>query len=90
MKGNAKFLPVSVLILVLLAGLSGCLPAQKAGLDDQQVASVTENILKGLDANNYPAFTHDFSCYYFFIEKPCAGWPSQTTIPQLPARRSRM
>ena len=61
MKGNAKFLPVSVLILVLLAGLSGCLPAQKAGLDDQQVASVTENILKGLDANNYPAFTHDFS-----------------------------
>ena len=49
MKLNAKFLTVSVLILVLLAGLSGCLPAQKAGLSDQQVASVTENILKALD-----------------------------------------
>jgi len=61
MKVSAKFLPVSVLILVLLAGLSGCLPAQKARLDDQQVASVTENILKALDADNYPAFTHDFS-----------------------------
>jgi hypothetical protein len=61
MKVISKQLSVSVLILVLLAGLSGCLPAQKAGLTDQQVASVTENILKALDQNNYPAFTHDFS-----------------------------
>ena len=61
MKLIAKFLSVSVLTLVLLAGLSGCLAAQKAGLTDQQVASVTENILKALDQNNYPAFTHDFS-----------------------------
>jgi len=61
MKVKAKFLSVSVLIVVLLAGLSGCLPAQKAGLSDQQVASVTESILKALDQNNYPAFTHDFS-----------------------------
>jgi len=52
---------VSVLILLLLAALSGCLPNQKAGLSDQQVASVTENILKALDQNNYPAFTHDLS-----------------------------
>jgi hypothetical protein len=61
MKVKAKFLSVSVVSLALLAGLSGCLPAQKAGLSDQQVASITENILKALDQNNYPAFTHDFS-----------------------------
>jgi hypothetical protein len=61
MKVNSKYLSVSALILVLLAGLSGCLPAQKAGLSDQQVASVTENILKALDENNYQSFTHDFS-----------------------------
>jgi hypothetical protein len=61
MKVHAKFLTVSALILVLLAGLSGCIPAQKAGLTDQQVASVTENILKAIDKNNYPAFIHDFS-----------------------------
>ena len=61
MKVNSKYLSVSALILVLLAGLSGCLPAQRAGLSDQQVASVTENILKALDENNYQSFTHDFS-----------------------------
>lgn len=61
MKVNTKFLLVSALLVVMLAGLSGCLPAQKAGLSNQQVASLTENILKALDQNNYPAFTHDFS-----------------------------
>jgi hypothetical protein len=61
MKLNRKFLTVFLLVLVLLAGLSGCLPARKAGLSDQQVASVTENILRALDQNNYPAFIHDFS-----------------------------
>ena len=49
------------MVLVMLVGLSGCLPFQKAGLTDQQVASMTENILKALDQNNYPSFTHDFS-----------------------------
>ena len=61
MKVNSKFLPVFTMILVLLVGLSGCLATQKAGLTDQQVASMTENILKALDQNNYPSFTHDFS-----------------------------
>ena len=61
MKLIAKFLSVSVLTLVLLASLSGCLAAQKAGLTDQQVAGVTENILKAIDGNNYQAFTHDLS-----------------------------
>jgi hypothetical protein len=61
MKLNTKFLMVFLPVLVLLVGLSGCLPARKAGLTDQQVASVTENILRALDQKNYPAFIHDFS-----------------------------
>ena len=61
MKFIAKFLSVSVLTLVLLAGLSGCLATQKAGLTDQQVAGVTGNLLKAINDYNYPAFTHDLS-----------------------------
>ena len=61
MKLNTKYLTVFLMVMALLAGLSGCLPARKAGLSDQQVASVTENILKALDQNNYLAFIHDFS-----------------------------
>ena len=61
MRRNIKLLSAATLLLVLLAGLSGCLPAQKAGLSDQQVASLTENILRAINDNNYPAFTHDFS-----------------------------
>jgi hypothetical protein len=61
MNSHQKFLSVSAMVLVMLVGLSGCLPFQKAGLTDQQVASMTENILKALDQNNYPSFTHDFS-----------------------------
>jgi hypothetical protein len=61
MKLNTKYLTVFLLVLVLLAGLSGCLPARKAGLSDQQIATVTENILRALNQNNYPAFIHDFS-----------------------------
>jgi hypothetical protein len=60
MKKNFNFLAVVALVLVMLPGLSGCSP-KPAGLSDQQVASVTENILKAIDANNYPAFTRDFS-----------------------------
>ena len=60
MKLNSKFILVIALVSVMITGLSGC-AAGKAGLSDQQVASVTENILKAIDANNYQAFTHDFS-----------------------------
>ncbi len=60
MKKNFNFLAVIALVLMMLAGLCGC-SARPAGLSDQQVDSVTENILKAIDENNYPAFTHDFS-----------------------------
>jgi hypothetical protein len=60
MKVNSRFLSILVLVLVLLPGLGGCAP-KPAGLSDQQVANVTENILKSIDANNYAGFIHDFS-----------------------------
>ena len=60
MKINSKSCVVYALVLALLAGLSSCSP-KPAGISDQQVASVTENILKSIDTNNYPGFIHDFS-----------------------------
>ncbi len=57
-KYNKIVSPIIVLI-VLLA--SGCSAPKPANLTDQQVVSVTENILKAIDARDYPAFTWDFS-----------------------------
>jgi hypothetical protein len=55
-----KILPMSALLLVVLV-TSACSAPKPAGLTDPQVASVTESTLKAIDANNYPAFSHDFS-----------------------------
>ena len=55
-----KIFSLSTLTLVLLV-TSGCSAPQPAGLTDQQVVGVTENILKALDANDYQAFIQDFS-----------------------------
>ena len=60
MKKFTNLIALSVLILVLLI-TSGCSAAKPAGLTDQQVTSLTENMLKALDANNYEDFTRDFS-----------------------------
>jgi len=60
MKSQIKIFSVLVLALMLLPGLSSC-AAKPAGLSNQQVASVTENILKAIDKNNYREFTQDFS-----------------------------
>ena len=54
-----KMLSLSALTLVLLAA-SGCSAPQPAGFTDQQVASVTENISKAMDVNDYKAFIRDF------------------------------
>ena len=56
----AKMIALSALVLVLLA-TSGCSAPKPAGLTDQQVASVTENILKALDTKDYQGFIRDFS-----------------------------
>jgi hypothetical protein len=55
-----KLIPLSALIPIILV-TSGCSTPKPSGLTDQQLVSVTENILKAVDANNYPNFTQDFS-----------------------------
>ena len=61
MKSVIKFISVLGLALALLLGASGCSAPKPAGLSDQQVAGVTENTLKAIDANDFPKFTQDFS-----------------------------
>ena len=60
MKKFANLIPLSALMLMLLI-MSGCSTPEPASLTDQQVTSLTENILKALDANDYENFTRDFS-----------------------------
>jgi len=60
MSKQVKLIPLSALILVFLL-TSGCSAPRPAGLTDQQVASVAENTLKAIDANDYQKFTRDFS-----------------------------
>ena len=55
-----KIQPLFALALVLLVA-SGCSAPQPAGLTEQQVADVTGNISKAMDANDYQAFIQDFS-----------------------------
>jgi hypothetical protein len=60
MNKNTRNVMLSALALVLLV-LSGCAAPKPAGLTDQQVAEVTENTLKALEANDYQQFTRDYS-----------------------------
>jgi hypothetical protein len=55
-----KPIALSALILVFLV-TSGCSAPKPAGLTDQQLARLTENTLKAIDANNYQEFSRDFS-----------------------------
>jgi hypothetical protein len=59
---NKKIKYFSALALaILLVVTSGCSKPQPAGLTDEQVTSLTENVLKALDANDYQKFVQDFS-----------------------------
>ena len=60
MNKYGKLISLTTLLLVLVV-TSGCSAPKPAGLTDQQVASVTENILKALDSKDYQKFTQDFS-----------------------------
>ena len=59
MSTKSKWLTFLAVMILLVAG--GCAKPKPAGLTDAQVASLTENILKALDANDYQTFTQDFS-----------------------------
>jgi len=54
-----RFSFLSLLLLLLI--LSGCQPAQPAGLSSAQVAALTANVLQSLDRSDYAGFSRDFS-----------------------------
>jgi hypothetical protein len=55
-----KLFAMLALVTILLV-TSGCAAPKSAGVTDQLVATTTENVLKSIDANDYQAFTQDFS-----------------------------
>lgn len=61
MKTNNKFLSIFALMLVMLLGLSGCSTPKPAGLTDEQLTAVSENILQSINANDYQKFVQDVS-----------------------------
>jgi hypothetical protein len=60
MNKHVKLIALSALVLILLA-TTGCSAPKPAGLNDQQVVSVAENILKAVDAKDHQSFIQDFS-----------------------------
>lgn len=60
MNKQIRFLTLLALACILILA-SGCSAPKPAGLTDEQVASMTENTLKALEANDYKAFTQDYS-----------------------------
>src|SRR5512135_756627 len=60
MNKQIRFISLMALACVLILA-SGCSAPKPAGLTDEQVASMTENTLKALEANDYKAFTQDYS-----------------------------
>jgi hypothetical protein len=58
---KTKLYSVVSLLVALSMLVTSCAAPKPAGLSDQQVTSMTENILKSLDANNYQEFSGDFS-----------------------------
>jgi hypothetical protein len=61
MKKVQKFFALAFLALTMVIATSGCAKPQPAGLTDEQVGTVVENILTAINANDYQKFTQDFS-----------------------------
>jgi hypothetical protein len=60
MSKNIKLFAALSLVAALSILASSC-TAKPAGLTDEQVAGVTENILQAINAADYTAFTRDFN-----------------------------
>jgi hypothetical protein len=58
---RTRILPTIGSLLVLLFLATGCAAPSPAGLADDEIISITANILAALDSGDYPAFTRDFS-----------------------------
>jgi hypothetical protein len=56
-----KIFVLAFIVLSLVIATSGCAKPQPAGLTDEQVGTMTANILQAIDANDYQKFTQDMS-----------------------------
>jgi hypothetical protein len=61
MNRKIRFVALTGIVVLLLAGLSACAAPEPAGLTDEQVSAVTENALLALNEGDYARFTQDFS-----------------------------
>lgn len=50
-----------LLVLIMLVVVSGCAKPQPAGLSDDQVGTMVDNILQAINAGDYQNFKRDFS-----------------------------
>ena len=58
---KTKLVSIISLLIALSILATGCAAPKPAALTDEEVLVVTQNILTALDANDYAAFTHDYS-----------------------------
>lgn len=58
---KTKLYSVVSLLVALSMLVASCAAPKPAGLSDQQVTSMTENILQSINANDYQIFVQDFS-----------------------------
>jgi O-glycosyl hydrolase len=60
MKKTRLFSTVSLLVILTLL-MTGCAAPKPAALTDDEVLAIAQNALTALDANDYTAFTRDYS-----------------------------
>ena len=58
---KTKLVSIISLLIALSILATGCAAPKPAALTDEEVLVVTQNILTALDANDYAAFTRDYS-----------------------------
>ena len=56
-----RFVFVISLLVVLSILATGCSPSEPAGLTNDEISTLTQNILTAIDTGDYPTFTLDFS-----------------------------
>jgi len=56
-----KLYSVICLLIALSILATGCAAPKPAALTDEEILVVTQNVLSALDANDYAAFTRDYS-----------------------------
>ena len=51
----------TVLVLIMIVGASACAKPQPAGLSDDQVGTMVDNMLQAINTGDHQEFTRDFS-----------------------------